>query len=197
MLEQSYTEDKQVELDVLKQETKERMEKTLAALDREFSKLRTGRASTELVDSIKVDYYGAVTPLNQLATVSIPDSRTISIQPWDRGAFSAIEKAIQKSDLGLSPVNDGKVLRISIPPLTEERRKDLVKVAKKYTEEAKVALRNIRREANDALKKSEKDKEITEDDHRRSHDEIQKITDASVAKADEKLAAKEKDIMQL
>ncbi|MBQ4133714.1 MAG: ribosome recycling factor [Desulfovibrionaceae bacterium] len=186
-----------MELDALKQDTRERMEKTLTALDREFSKLRTGRASTDLVDSIKVDYYGTVTPINQLATVSIPDSRTISIQPWDRGAFSAIEKAIQKSDLGLNPVNDGKVLRISIPPLTEERRKELVKVAKKYTEDAKVAMRNIRREANDALKKAEKDKTITEDDHRRCHDEIQKITDSCVAKADEKLAAKEKDIMQI
>ena len=186
-----------MELEALKQDTKERMEKTLASLDREFAKLRTGRASTDLVDSIKVDYYGTVTPLNQLATVSIPDSRTIAIQPWDRGAFSAIEKAIQKSDLGLNPVNDGKVLRIAIPPLTEDRRKDLVKVAKKYTEEAKVALRNIRREANDTLKKAEKDKTITEDDHRRCHDEIQKITDASVAGADAKLAAKEKDIMQI
>jgi ribosome recycling factor len=186
-----------VEIDALKQDTRERMEKTLAALEREFSKLRTGRASTDLVDNVKVDYYGTITPLSQLATVSVPDSRTLSIQPWDRGAFSAIEKAIQKSDLGLSPVNDGKVLRIAIPPLTEERRKELVKVAKKYTEEAKVALRNVRREANDHLKKAEKDKEITEDDHRKTHDDIQKITDSSVAKADEKLAAKEKDIMQI
>ena len=186
-----------MEFEALKKDTTERMDKTLAALDREFAKLRTGRASTDLVDAIKVDYYGTVTPLNQLATVSIPDSRTISIQPWDRGAFSAIEKAIQKSDLGLNPVNDGKVLRIVIPPLTEDRRKDLVKLAKKYTEDAKVALRNLRREANDILKKAEKDKEMTEDDHRRGHDEIQKLTDGCVVKADEKLAAKEKDIMQL
>ena len=190
-------EDKQVEIDAFKQDTKERMEKTLTALERDFSKLRTGRASTDLLEGVKVDYYGTITPLSQMATISVPDSRTLTIQPWDRGGFSAIEKAIQKSDLGLSPVNDGKVLRIAIPPLTEERRKDLVKVAKKYTEEAKVALRNIRREANDLLKKAEKDKELTEDEHRKTHDEVQKITDASVAKADEKLAAKEKDIMQI
>ena len=186
-----------MEIDALKQDTKERMEKTLTALERDFAKLRTGRASTELVEGVKVDYYGTITPLSQMATISVPDSKTLTIQPWDRGGFSAIEKAIQKSDLGLSPVNDGKVLRIVIPPLTEERRKDLVKVAKKYTEEAKVALRNIRREANDLLKKAEKDKELTEDEHRKTHDEVQKITDASVAKADEKLAAKEKDIMQI
>ena len=190
-------EDKQVEIDAFKQDTKERMEKTLTALERDFSKLRTGRASTDLLEGVKVDYYGTITPLSQMATISVPDSKTLTIQPWDRGGFSAIEKAIQKSDLGLSPVNDGKVLRIVIPPLTEERRKDLVKVAKKYTEEAKVALRNIRREANDLLKKAEKDKELTEDEHRKTHDEVQKITDASVAKADEKLAAKEKDIMQI
>ena len=186
-----------MEIDAFKQDTKERMEKTLTALERDFSKLRTGRASTDLLEGVKVDYYGTITPLSQMATISVPDSRTLTIQPWDRGGFSAIEKAIQKSDLGLSPVNDGKVLRIVIPPLTEERRKDLVKVAKKYTEEAKVALRNIRREANDLLKKAEKDKELTEDEHRKTHDEVQKITDASVAKADEKLAAKEKDIMQI
>lgn len=186
-----------MEIDAFKQDTKERMEKTLTALERDFSKLRTGRASTDLLEGVKVDYYGTITPLSQMATISVPDSRTLTIQPWDRGGFSAIEKAIQKSDLGLSPVNDGKVLRIAIPPLTEERRKDLVKVAKKYTEEAKVALRNIRREANDLLKKAEKDKELTEDEHRKTHDEVQKITDASVAKADEKLAAKEKDIMQI
>lgn len=186
-----------MEIDAFKQDTKERMEKTLTALERDFSKLRTGRASTDLLEGVKVDYYGTITPLSQMATISVPDSKTLTIQPWDRGGFSAIEKAIQKSDLGLSPVNDGKVLRIVIPPLTEERRKDLVKVTKKYTEEAKVALRNIRREANDLLKKAEKDKELTEDEHRKTHDEVQKITDASVAKADEKLAAKEKDIMQI
>ena len=186
-----------MEIDAFKQDTKERMEKTLTALERDFSKLRTGRASTDLLEGVKVDYYGTITPLSQMATISVPDSKTLTIQPWDRGGFSAIEKAIQKSDLGLSPVNDGKVLRIAIPPLTEERRKDLVKVAKKYTEEAKVALRNIRREANELLKKAEKDKELTEDEHRKTHDEVQKITDASVAKADEKLEKKKKDIMQI
>ena len=186
-----------MELEDLKKDAKDRMEKTITTLEREFGKLRTGRASSDLVDNIKVEMYGQATPINQLATVSIPDSRTISIQPWDRGSFGPIEKAIQKSDLGLSAVNDGKLLRIVIPPLTEERRKDLVKIAKKYTEEAKVAIRNIRREANDQLKKAEKDKQVTEDEHRRTHDEIQKITDACVTKSEEKFAAKEKDIMQL
>ncbi len=186
-----------MEINTIKKTAEEHMEKTLQALGKELSKLRTGRASSDLVESIKVDYYGSVTPISQLATVSIPDSKTIAIHPWDRGSFSAIEKAIQKSDLGLNPVNDGKILRIAIPPLTEERRKELVKVAKKYTEEAKVAIRNIRRDANEHLKKAEKAKEITEDEHHRAHDEIQKITDANIAKADEKLAAKEKDIMHI
>ena len=122
-------------MDAIKKDAKERMDKALTSLDREFAKLRTGRASAALFDGIKVDYYGTMTPLGQLATVAVPDSRTITIQPWDRGAFGAVEKAILKSDLGLNPVNDGKILRITIPPLTEERRKELVKVAKKYTEE--------------------------------------------------------------
>ena len=184
-------------LDDVKKEAKDLMDKAQEALRRDFTRVRTGRASASILDGIRADYYGTPTPIGQMASVAVPDSRTLTIQPWDRGSFSAIEKAIQKSDLGLSPVNDGKVLRIAIPPLTEERRKDLVKVAKKYTEEAKVALRNIRREANELLKKAEKDKELTEDEHRKTHDEVQKITDASVAKAEEKLAAKEKDIMQI
>lgn len=176
---------------------KKRMEGALASLQREFSKLRTGRASTALVDNLEVDYYGTATPLNQIASISVPDSRTITIQPWDKGAFSAVEKGIQKSDLGLNPVNDGKIIRISIPPLTEERRKDLVKVAKKYTEEAKVAVRNVRRDCNDGLKKQLKDKEITEDDSRRLQDEIQKATDQFVAKCDAALVAKEKEILEI
>lgn len=176
---------------------KSRMAKALESLDREFSKLRTGRASTSLVEDLSVEYYGTPTPLQQIASVSVPDSRTIAIQPWDRNAFSAVEKAIQKSDLGLNPVNDGKIIRIGIPPLTEERRKDLAKVAKRYTEEARVAIRNVRRDANESLKKKAKDKDITEDDQRRGQDEVQKLTDSMIGKADAALAAKEKEIMEI
>ncbi|ABB37929.1 ribosome recycling factor [Oleidesulfovibrio alaskensis G20] len=184
-------------MDTILLETEERMEKAVAALDREFGRLRTGRASTSLVDSIKVDYYGTPTPINQLASVAVPDSRTITIQPWDRGAFALVEKAIMQSDLGLTPINDGKIIRISMPPLTEERRKELVKVAKKYTEDAKVAVRNIRRDANEQIKKMEKDKAITEDDMKRGQDEVQKLTDAFVAKSEKVLAKKEKEIMEV
>ena len=176
-------------------DAEERMEKALSSLEREFGKLRTGRASTSLVDGIKVDYYGTPTPIGQLASVATPDSRTITIQPWDRGAFSGVEKAILKSDLGLTPINDGKIIRISIPPLTEDRRKELVKVARKYGEEAKVAVRNIRRDGNDQLKKLEKDK--TEDDLKKATDEMQKLTDKYVARVDERGQGKEKEIMEL
>ncbi|MEW5773675.1 MAG: ribosome recycling factor [Thermodesulfobacteriota bacterium] len=176
---------------------KTRMNKALDSLERDFAKLRTGRASTSLVEDLTVEYYGTPTPLKQIASVSVPDSRTIAIQPWDRNAFSAVEKAIQKSDLGLNPVNDGKIVRIVIPPLTEERRKDLAKVAKRYTEEARVAIRNVRRDANEALKKKSKDKAITEDEQHRGQDEVQKLTDAMIAKADAALVAKEKEIMEI
>ena len=178
-------------------DAEERMEKAVASLDKEFAKLRTGRASTSLVDGVKVDYYGTPTPINQLASVAVPDSRTITIQPWDKGGFAAVEKAILKSDLGLTPVNDGKIIRISIPPLTEERRKDLVKVSRKYTEDAKVAVRNVRRDANDHLKKLEKDKTISEDDLKKATEEVQKLTDKYVAEADKKCQGKEKEIMDI
>ena len=178
-------------------ENRQRMEKTLQSLDKEFNRLRTGRASAALLDGIRVDYYGTPTPLEQLASISIPDSRTISIQPWDRGAFKDVEKAILKSELGLNPVNDGKTLRIIIPPLTEERRKELVKVAKKFTEETKVSIRNIRRDANDTLKKQEKAKEITEDDLHKTQDDVQKLTDEYIVKADAVFAVKEKEIMEI
>ncbi|MEF2145833.1 MAG: ribosome recycling factor [Desulfovibrionaceae bacterium] len=174
-----------------------RMEGALSSLDKEFSKLRTGRASTALVDGLEVLYYGTPTPLNQIASVSVPDSRTITIQPWDKGAFNDVEKAIQKSDLGLNPINDGKLIRISMPPLTEDRRKDLVKIAKKYTEEAKIAVRNVRRDLNETFKKMLKDKEITEDDSHRGQDEVQKLTDSFVTKCDEAFAAKEKEILEI
>lgn len=174
-----------------------RMQKSIDSLEKDFSRLRTGRASTALVDNIRVEYYGTPTPLNQVASVSIPDSRTISISPWDRNAFSNIEKAIMKSDLGLTPINDGRAIRINIPPLTEERRKDLVKMAKKYTEEAKVAIRNVRRDVNEALKKMQTAKEISEDDLHKAQDEVQKATDSFVKKADATLAEKEKEIMEI
>lgn len=178
-------------------DSEDRMEKALLTLDREFGRLRTGRASTSLVDNIKVDYYGTPTPISQLASVAIPDSRTITIQPWDRGAFASVEKAILKSDLGLTPMNDGKVIRISIPPLTEERRKELVKLARKSSEDGKVAVRNVRRDANEHLKKLEKDKILSEDEQKKATEDVQKLTDKYVAKVDEKCQAKEKEIMDL
>lgn len=184
-------------MEKIKKDAEERMGKAIAALEREFTGLRSGRATTSLVDNIKVDYYGTPTPISQLSSVAIPDSRTITIQPWDKGAFGPVEKAILAANLGLTPMNDGKLIRIAIPPLTEERRKDLAKVARKYTEDAKVAIRNIRRDANDSLKKLEKDKTISEDDSKKAQDSIQKITDGYVAKADQTMAAKEKEIMEL
>ncbi|BCS86766.1 ribosome recycling factor [Pseudodesulfovibrio sediminis] len=176
---------------------KKRMAGAITSLEKEFSKLRTGRATTSLVDGIIVDYYGTPTPINQLASVSVPDSKTITIQPWDKGAFGGVEKAIMASDLGLNPVNDGKIIRIAIPPLTEERRKDLVKIAKKYTEDAKIAIRNVRRDMNDALKKMEKDKDISEDDRKHGETEVQKLTDDYVKASDTSLAEKEKEILAI
>jgi len=184
-------------MDSVQKDAKDRMDKAVAALEKEFSHLRTGRASTALLDGLKVDYYGTLTPIDQIASISTPDSRTITIQPWDRAAFGLVEKAIQKSDLGLTPINDGKIIRIGLPPLTEDRRKELAKVAKKYTEEAKVAVRNIRRDANDALKKLQKDKTLSEDGLHQGEIEIQKLTDSYVAKIDQALAKKEKEIMEI
>ena len=186
-----------MDIDSILLDAEDRMEKALAALDREFAKLRTGRATTALVDGIKADYYGTPTPISQMASVAVPDSRTLTIQPWDKGGIALIEKAILKSDLGLTPVNDGKVVRIVMPPLTEERRTDLSKVARKYSEDAKVAVRNVRRDANDSLKKLEKDTVITEDDQKRATEDVQKLTDKYVADVDKKCAAKEKEIMEI
>lgn len=186
-----------MDTDTILLDAEERMEKAVAALDRDFAKLRTGRATTALVDGIKADYYGTPTPISQMASVAVPDSRTLTIQPWDKGGMAAVEKAILKSDLGLTPINDGKIIRISIPPLTEERRRDLVKVARKYGEEAKIAVRNVRRDANDSLKKAEKDKDITEDGLKRASDEVQKLTDKYVAEVDSRCQAKEKEIMEI
>jgi ribosome recycling factor len=186
-------------MDAVKKDAEERMQKALAALERDFGKLRTGRASTSLVDGLKVDYYGTPTPIGQLASVATPDSRAITIQPWDKGSFALVEKAILKSDLGLTPVNDGKLIRINIPALTEERRKELVKVARKYGEESKVAIRNVRRDANESLKKLEKDKGkgFSEDDVKKAQDAVQKLTDGYVVKVDDMCKAKEKEIMDM
>ncbi|MFO7817284.1 MAG: ribosome recycling factor [Thermodesulfobacteriota bacterium] len=176
---------------------RERMDKAVQSLENDFSKLRTGRASTSLVEDLNVEYYGTPTPLNQLASLSTPDSRTIAIQPWDRNAFANIEKAIIKSDLGLNPVNDGKLIRINIPALTEERRKDMVKMAKKMAEDAKIVIRNIRRDENDALKKKKNDKDLTEDEMHKGQEEVQKITDEFVEKIQDVLEQKEKEIMEI
>jgi ribosome recycling factor len=181
----------------LRKKTHERMQASLEALKKKFSSVRTGRASLALLDGITVDYYGTATPLQQVASLNIPDSRQILIQPWEPRSIPDIEKAILKSDLGLTPMNDGKVIRISIPPLTEERRKQLVKVVRKEAEDAKVAVRNIRRDSNEELKKLEKEKHISEDEIKKEHDEIQKITDGFINKADELLEHKEREIMEV
>jgi ribosome recycling factor len=181
----------------LRAKATERMEGAIDALKKEFGSVRTGRASLSLLDGIMVDYYGTLTPLQQLASLSVPESRQIAIQPWEQRIIPEIEKAIMKSDLGLTPSNDGKFIRIGIPPLTEERRKQLVKVVKKRAEEAKIAIRNIRRDSNEELKKLEKEKHLSEDDAKKSHDEIQKITDSYIAKVDEVLKHKENEIMEV
>lgn len=177
--------------------TNDRMKKALEALRHELSKMRTGRATVGLLDDVRVDYYGTQTPLNQMASLSTPDARTILVQPWDSSAVPMIEKAIQKADLGLNPANDGKVLRVPIPPLNEERRKELVKVSKKYGEECKVSIRNARRDANEELKVLKKASEITEDEERKAHDSIQKLTDDFIKQIEEALEHKEKDIMEV
>ncbi|RRJ65389.1 ribosome recycling factor [Paenibacillus oralis] len=180
----------------VKKHAEERMDKAIQALKRDLATLRAGRAAPSLLDRIQVEYYGAPTPVNQLANINTPDSRTLLIQPWDKSSLSDIERAIQKSDLGLTPANDGSSIRLSIPPLTEERRVELVKMTKKHGEEAKVAIRNIRRDANDEIKKMEKT-DISEDESRRHQEDIQKTTDKYIAEVDKVLAAKEKEIMEV
>ncbi|WP_018750948.1 ribosome recycling factor [Paenibacillus sanguinis] len=180
----------------IKKHAEERMDKAIQALKRELATLRAGRAAPSLLDRVHVDYYGSPTPINQLANINTPDSRTLMIQPWDKSSLSEIERAIQKSDLGLTPANDGSLIRLTIPPLTEERRVELVKLTKKFGEEAKVAIRNIRRDANDDIKKLEKT-DISEDESRRHQEDIQKATDKFIAEVDKVLAAKEKEIMEV
>ena len=184
-------------VDEIFEDMNDRMGKSVEALKREYSRLRTGRASVSLLDGIRVLYYDTPTPLNQMASLSVPEPRLIVIQPWDKTAIGEIEKAILKSELGLTPINDGKIIRIAIPPLTEERRKELVKVARKMAEDNKVAIRNIRRDANDMLRDLKKEKEITEDELYRSQEEVQKITDQFISELDELCTAKEKEILEI
>ena len=178
-------------------ETEAKMEKTLTALKADFNKVRTGRASLVLFDDIRIDYYGTPTPLHQVATLAVPEPRLITIQPWDTTITGEIEKAILKSELGLTPISDGKIIRIAIPRLTEERRKELVKVVRKMSEGAKVALRNIRREANEQLKGLEKNKKISQDQLRQWMDKVQTSTDKYIEKVDGVLVAKEKEILEI
>ncbi|ERJ93699.1 ribosome recycling factor [Treponema lecithinolyticum] len=174
----------------------QRMNKSIAALKDEFNAIRTGRASAALFDKVRVDYYGQSTPLNQVATISIPEARTVVIQPFDKSLVSEIEKAVQKSELGLNPSNDGKIIRIAIPPLTSERRKELVKQAKAIAETSKVAIRNIRRDGNDELKKMQKDGSLTEDGLKTAEEALQKSTDKFIADINKILEDKEKEIME-
>ncbi|MFW5717724.1 MAG: ribosome recycling factor [Spirochaetota bacterium] len=181
---------------IIKQ-TEDKMKKSLSALEDEFNTLRTGRASPALFDKVRVEYYGNPTPINQVATISVPEARLVVIQPWDKSIIGDIEKAIQKSELSVNPSNDGKVIRISIPPLTEERRKEFVKVAKNMAEQTRVSIRNVRRDANDELKKSEKDGELSEDELKRAEDEVQKLTDTYVEKVNSMLEEKETEILEV
>ena len=173
------------------------MDKAIDALKKDFAKVRTGRASTALFDEVMVDYYGTPTPLSQVGTLAVPEPRLITIQPWEKKMIPEIEKAILKSDLGLNPSSDGNLVRIAIPALTEERRKEMVKLIKRMGEETKIAIRNVRRDANDSLKKLEKNKDISEDELKRGEKEIQELTDAFVKKSEEVVVHKEKEVMEI
>ncbi len=184
-------------IETIKKDTKSRMGKSIESLKLELSRIRTGRAHASLLDHVMVDFYGSEVPVGQAANVSNSDARTLNIQPWDKSMVAVIEKAIINSDLGITPTSAGDVIRISLPPLTEERRKDLVKIVKGEGENAKVAIRNIRRDANSAIKKLLNDKDITEDDERRAETDIQKITDDFVGQVDSVIADKEKDLLEV
>jgi ribosome recycling factor len=179
----------------IKKNTEQKMMKSIEALKATLSKIRTGRAHPGILEQINVDYYGNPTPLSQVANLGLADARTLTVQPWEKSMIATVEKAIRESDLGLNPATQGNVIRVPMPPLTEERRKELTKVVKGDGEDAKVAVRNLRRDANEALKKLSKDKEISEDDERRGSDEVQKITDKFVAEIDKIVTEKEKEIM--
>ena len=187
-----FTNVKQVEANA-----KSRMDKVLGDLQHNMASIRTGRANIGLLDSVRVDYYGTPTPLNQVANLHVPEPSLITVQPWDASMIGPIEKAIRASDLGLNPSNDGKIVRVPVPPLTEERRKDLVKKLHHVAEDHRVAMRNIRRDSNEQFKKLLKDKTISEDDERRALDEMQKATDAAIAKLDQAVKTKEKDILEV
>ncbi len=182
--------------DVL-EDGEDRMKKTLEALQRELAAIRTGHAHVGLVDHVRVDYYGTPTPVNQMATVAAPEARLLTIQPWDRTALGAIEKALLKSDLGLTPSNDGQIIRLAIPPLTEQRRKELIKIVHTRVEDARVAVRNIRRDAVDHLRRMTHEKEISEDDQRKAQDQIQKLTDRYIGVVDQRGKEKEAELMEV
>lgn len=184
-------------IDDIKQDAEERMNKTLQSLDAAFAKIRTGRAHPSLLDNISVDYYGVATPLNQVANITVEDGRSLMISPWEKPMIPVVEKAILKSDLGLNPSTSSDNIRLPMPPLTEENRRDLTKVAKAEAENARIAVRNIRRDANNDLKEFLKEKEITEDDERRGQDQIQQLTDTKVKQIDAALEAKESDLMEI
>lgn len=179
------------------QEAKRRMENAIEALRREFASVRTGKATPALLDTVRVEAYGSQVPLNQVATVSAPEPRLLVVQPWDRGMIGPIEKGLQTSDLGLNPSNDGKVVRVPIPPLTEERRREYVRLLHKMTEEGRVAVRQARKDANDDIKKQQKAGDVSEDDARREQDEIQKLTDRYIAQMEEILKHKEAEVMEV
>jgi ribosome recycling factor len=181
----------------LKKDLQHKMDSTLEVVKKEFAGLRTGRASAALLDPVQVDAYGSHMPLNQVASVSVPEPRMISVSVWDKGLIKSVEKAIREANLGLNPMTDGTLIRLPIPPLTTERRTELTKIAHKYAEQARVAVRNVRRDGNDMLKKLEKDHKISQDEHKRFHDEVQKMTDAIIAKIDEALKHKEQEITQV
>jgi ribosome recycling factor len=185
-----------MELPEVIMKTRDMMLKSVDYCKSQFAKVRTGRASVSLVDGLKADYYGSPTPIDQMASISVPDARTIMIQPWDRTTLELIEKAIRQADLGFNPQNDGIVIRIPVPPLTEERRKEFVKLCRKFGEEGKVAVRGIRRDQLDLLRKAEKNKEFTEDEKKKGEEEIQKLTDEFVNKIDSLLTVKEKELME-
>ena len=179
------------------QKARQRMDGAIEALRREFAGVRTGKASPALLDSIRVEAYGSMVPLNQVGTVGAPEARMLTVQPWDKNLMKATEKALRESDLGLNPSNDGQIIRIPIPPLTEERRKEYVKMLHKLTEEARVAVRNVRREANDEVKHRQKDEGLSEDDVRREQTDVQKLTDQYIAKIEELMKHKEAEIMEV
>ncbi len=185
------------DINSIKNDARTRMDKTLDSLKSDFGGLRAGRAHASLLDGIMVEAYGSLTPISQVGTVGVPDARTLSVSVWDKSIAKSVEKALRESDLGLNPVSDGTLIRIPIPPLSEERRRELVKIAGKYAEQNKVAIRNIRRDALDEVKKLKKDNLISEDEEKKAETEIQKITDEAVKKVDEMQSLKEKDIMQV